>query len=166
MSAGSHRCKTYANFGFLLRGVGGVHHGQRPLSPSVLPSHEPPVTEESATGQALEAKYPRNALSEPLVARAEAQHQTLRTHTPDSEMKITVWRRNPAECSLTDVWRPRDSVSGINAQWPVSGGQGQPQCYGPCPSKSTDPEEPLRCLISSNRFPFLNQPKQVSHAFD
>lgn len=88
---GSHRCKIHTNFSFLLRGVGGAHHGQRPLIPSVFPSYEPPVTEESATGKGFspEAENTRNVLSESLAAR-EAQHQSLRTHTPDFEMKITV----------------------------------------------------------------------------
>lgn len=35
VSAGSRRCKIRTNFSFLLRGVGGPHHGQRPLIPSV-----------------------------------------------------------------------------------------------------------------------------------
>ena len=92
VSTGSHRCKTHTDFNFLLRGVGGDHHGQRSSIPCILPSHESPVTEESATGRAfsLEAENPRNALSEPLAARAEVQHQPLGTHTPDSETKITV----------------------------------------------------------------------------
>ena len=53
---------------------------------------EPPVTEESATGQAfsLEAENTRKALLEPLAARTEARHQSLWMHTPDFETKITV----------------------------------------------------------------------------
>lgn len=74
-------------------------------------------------------KYQKCTFWASLAARAEVQHQPIRAHTLDCEIKIMVRRRSPAECCLAAVWRHRGSVSGSNAH--VQYRQGEVQGLGP-----------------------------------